>query len=948
MQGSPRPLRSLYGTRRRAAVALAFAVVSGLSGVLVVAPPALAAPAGGAASGASAIAATAALPFAERAGYSAKPLAAATDEHPARGNLTVEVVFSSPLAPAAYAAARSYFRSEGLVVSAPDPDRITLGLSGPASTTASAFGTELDTGTLNGSAVRLAATPPSLPSWLESEVAGVEGLSNGLTTFSFGLVGRAPSLVSSGASAPAIGAQTMTPGLAREFYGLSALYNLTGGPKNAANLSLAVILWGNGYRPNDLSSFFSQDYPSSFPVGTITPHPIGDAPMPSNSATEGPDDRAVEELTLDIEWSESMAPGATIYPIYAPNGPSPGYSPSTANLTAALSTAIALNVSAISMSFGTPESTDGSLSAAWGSLFAEAARKNITVLAATGDTGGDSSNSPECSGTPSPEYPASSPQVIAVGGTNVTIDRIPGEPPSFSEAGWSGSGGGFSNQFAAPSWQEVGSAAGPVKANGHRGMPDVSATAAQNFLFYNGTDAVAGGTSFATPLWAGLLTMIDAKWGHRLGFVTPRLYHVGASEAAGAIGKGIVDVTSGANCVATAGPGWDEVTGWGSPRAAVLYDDLLGSFVSLALHVAHATVAPGGSLSVGVEVSNRTSGAALSGVEVTLSARSDTDLGPCTGTFASSSPVTNATGWASATVSVPFCYLGQHALVNASVNTTKLYGMSGTRIGVNLLGFDPALQALGRPPWAYVTFVAIVGSASVAGAWLGRPREPSSKRGRLAPPKSPPTPSAAPGPGVPAAPNPPTIPSSPASPNPPAPPPAATALAAPFPKPATAGPSTAHFGPSAAPPPSSPAPPSFAPSPVAPLPRPAAAGAETPLWGPTSSAPPVPPPGPSTSRPAPSFPKPASVSSSTSPPATGGSSSSTPFPKPASMRGTRGRRSPASPPPRVAAAAAPVALAGPAVPPRKKPPTASPTQDAPVAPEGAEAPGDDEATPPNP
>ncbi len=472
----------------------------------------------------------------------------------------------------------------------------------------------------------------------------------------------------------------------------------------------------------------------------------------------------MEELTLDIEWSESIAPGATINAVYAPDGPaSDDYSPSTANLTAALTTALSLNVSVISMSFGAPESSAGTLASAWKPLLAEAASRNITVLAATGDTGGDANlTTTTCSGGPAPEYPASSPQVVAVGGTNVTYTRSLGTV-TFSESGWSGGGGGFSTLYAAPSWQEVGTARAPIKADGYRGMPDVAATAALNFVYFNGAGGVAAGTSFATPLWAGLVASIDAKWGHALGFFTPNLYHVGAEEPSGGIDKGLVDVTTGANCLGPATTGWDEVTGWGTPRAPILYDDLLGSFVAINLSVARSSVAPGGSLAVRVVVTGRTNGTPLAGVPVVLTIRSDTELGPCVGNFSSSTPATDASGSAAATLTVPVCYLGQHADVNASVATVELYGAAGRKVSVNLLGDFPSLQFLSGPPWAYVTYALIVGSAGVAGAWIGRPRDPPPGRrpGRSPPPGGAtppaPTPSAA---GAAPAPSPP-VPSSP-------------------------------------------------------------------------------------------------------------------------------------------------------------------------------------------
>jgi len=720
--------------------------------------------------------------FAARAGYSPSLLADLDGPRAATSTVPVGLTFFAPLSASAYAAVETYFRALGVSVSGTVADRLSLSLTGPAAQVGAAFSTDLVAGTYHGRPALAPSEPPSLPAGLESEVAGVVGLSSGFTSFSFELQPATPSAVDPGDS------NTVTPGLLREYYGFSSLYNLSGGAAYPVNLSIAVVLWGAGYAPSDINTFLSNYYPSTFPAPKILDFPVAGALAPGERALESPDLKAVEELTLDVEWAASMAPGATIDVVYAPDGPGPEYSPSATNLTAALSQAVSLDPAVISMSFGTTEGTDVSLASSWGPLLDQAAKQGTTVLAATGDTGGDTNDTPTCSGTPAPEYPASSPQVIAVGGTAVALGFPLGGGVTFSESAWSGSGGGFSTQFPAQAWEEVGTAAAPISASGHRGMPDVSGASGDDFLYFEGTAGSAGGTSFATPLWAGLVADIDAKWGQLLGFFTPSLYHVGANEPSGAIGIGLSGVTGGGNCVATATAGWNAVTGWGSPRAALLYDDLLGSFVNIALYEDKTTVAPGGSVSVTAQLTNRTSGAPIAGVSVDLSLSADTSLGPCTGTFASASPTTNATGWVSATLSVPVCYLGEHALLNASVTTTKLYGASGVRLNVNLLGLDPALTFLSQAPWAYIAYVVIVGAAVVAGAWIGRPKFPAALPG--------PPPGVLGQPATPAASPPPTPPSTPPPPGPAQPAPSA---------PPTSGPAAAvppRNG--AAPPPGSP------------------------------------------------------------------------------------------------------------------------------------------------
>ncbi len=721
--------------------------------VVVAAIAALLAPVGGwggaaRTPGSGAIAPTsvngASLSFGERAGYSAAEVALTSGITPTTGPMSVVVTFpdrqgtngtaGTSLSTAEFAdrygatvsdldAARAYFAAEGLEVSAPTPDHLSLDLSGPASAVDRAFRTTVASGSYEGRPVVLPITPPSLPLSLEANVAGVAGLASGFAPFSFDLT-------------PTLGGSPVTPAQARNAYNLTALYNLSSPGAYPTGESIAVILWGDGYAPSDLATFEATDYSSVFPVPTIDAYPIGGAPAPNDNATSSPDPMAVEELTLDIEWSMSMAPGATIDAIYAPDGPaSSGYSPNTAYLTEALEEALTLNVSVISMSFGTPEASDSPLWAAWEPLFSEARERGITVVAATGDTGGDLGMG--CSGGPSVDYPALSPNVTAVGGTALSFTGLMGTTPV--ESAWNGSGGGYSTDVPAPAWQEVGSARGPIEANGHRGLPDVSATAADNSLYFDGGTRQAAGTSFATPLWAGLIASMDQVYGARLGWINDRLYHVGASEPTGEIGDGLVDVTSGSTCLGSATVGWDPETGWGSPRAVLLYEDLVGSFVDLSITAVPTTVAPGGIVLVRAELENRT-GAPLGDTPVNVTLRSSSSIGPCAGLFDSGTPTTNGTGGIALELHVPYCYLGAHAIVNVSVITPKLYGALARRIGVNLLGLVPALEFLESPPWNAVGFAGIVGPAIGLGWWLGaRPPKLVGRR-RTPPPAAGPSP----------------------------------------------------------------------------------------------------------------------------------------------------------------------------------------------------------------
>jgi len=731
--------------------------VLALVAVLVIPAGAVAAP------GPSGVARTAApsaasASFPARAGYAPWEAQVAAATGPATGSLPIDVVFAprsadpvappahgpvpaatyavaAGLAPATYLAAEQYFRSSGLTVTHTWPDRLVLSLSGSPAAVDRAFGTTVESGRYDGHAVVFPTVPPSLPAPLEASVAGVVGLASGFTSFSFSLSPASP------LAAPGASGTEITPANARSVYNVTNLLdNVTATPTYPTTEAIALVLWGDGYDPSDISTFFANDYPSGDPAPNVVPEPIDGAPAPSASALDSSDLPTVQELTLDIEWSASLAPGATIYPVYPPGE-------SVAELTDAFEKALSLpNVVAVSMSFGAPESGAGSLNASWAPLFSEAASRGITVLAASGDFGGDANAS--CTGGPAPNYPASSPEVLAVGGTVLTNNGTLLSGPEWSESAWSGSGGGFSAVNSAPSWQKVGSAGTAInESGGGRGVPDVAGTASDDFVYFQGKDQEADGTSFATPLWAGIVADLDAVIGSPLGFVTPRLYHDASNERPGP-DEGLVDITSGANCVARAGSGWDAVTGWGTPRASNLYYDLVGSFVNLTLSEAPAILAPGGSVTVQVAAANWTTGQPIAGLPVTISVASDTSYGPCVGTFGRVNASSNATGWATATISVPACYLGSHAIVSASVETRRLFGESSVHVAVNLLGFVPALAGLTVPPYSYGLYAGIMAIAVAIGGVIGRPKRPHTPT--ALPPPVPPvapvvTPASAPG-----------------------------------------------------------------------------------------------------------------------------------------------------------------------------------------------------------
>ncbi len=179
-------------------------------------------------------------------------------------------------------------------------------------------------------------------------------------------------------------------------------------------------------------------------------------------------------------------------------------------------------------------------------------------------------------------WPADDANIIAVGGTDLTTSSAGG--PWKSETAWVDSGGGISpDGVAIPSWQ---SQPGVINSSNKgsttlRNGPDVSANA--NFTFYVCSDQTActandyGGTSFAAPMWAGYVALVNqqlkANGFSTIGFINPYLYSFGLSSS---YGTDFHDITSGKSGSYSAVTGYDLVTGWGSPNGEGLINALVG------------------------------------------------------------------------------------------------------------------------------------------------------------------------------------------------------------------------------------------------------------------------------------------------------------------------------------------------------------------------------------
>ncbi len=444
---------------------------------------------------------------------------------------------------------RAFASEYGLKVVSENRAQRTVKLSGTVQQFSEAFGANLRRCEHKTRTYYCRTGELTIPAELEPVVEGVFGLDNRPQAKThFRILTKKPGIKAQAA------AVSYSPVQVAKAYGFPS--GVTG-----AGQCIAIIELGGGYNTSDLNSFFGNlgiATPSvtALSVDGVTNSPTGDA--------NGPDG----EVELDIEVAGSIAPGAKIAVYFAPN--------TDQGFIDAITTAVhdaTLKPSIISISWGGPENSwTAQARNALNSACQDASTMGVTVLAASGDDGASDGST---GGTPTVDFPAASPYVVGCGGTKLTISGT----GISSEQAWNelsasegATGGGVSEVFALPSYQQT--AKVPKAPNGFvgRGVPDVSGDA-DPVTGYNvvvdGQSAVIGGTSAVAPLWAGLLALINQSLGSNVGYVNPLFYSASVAPA-------FRDITTGSNGSYSAGPGWDACTGLGSPNGAALLKALQG------------------------------------------------------------------------------------------------------------------------------------------------------------------------------------------------------------------------------------------------------------------------------------------------------------------------------------------------------------------------------------
>lgn len=453
--------------------------------------------------------------------------------------------------PAAVDLVKRFANEFGLAVEAgtPAPGRRTVKLTGTVANMQRAFGVSLVNKAIDGETFRVREGSINLPAELQGYVVAVLGLDNrpqAKPHFRIlgeqGVASAQAVHAEGGFASPHAASPSFTP------VQVGQLYQFPQGV-TASKQTIGIIELGGGFRQADITAYFKslgQKPPQviAVPVGTGK-----NSPSNANSA-DG-------EVMLDIEVAGAVASGARLVVYFAPN--------TDQGFVDAIAQAIhdsKYQPSVISISWGSAESNwTAQAMSALDAACQSAAALGVTITVASGDNGSSDSVS---DGKNHVDFPASSPHVLACGGTNlqgsgstITAEQVWNGQPQ----GGGATGGGVSDVFPLPNWQTGSNVPKPTVETGGRGVPDVSGDAdpATGYsVRVDGKTFVIGGTSAVAPLWAGLIAVANQQNGKSAGFIHPAIYDPNNKSA-------FRDIVQGNNGSFPAGTGWDACTGLGSP-----------------------------------------------------------------------------------------------------------------------------------------------------------------------------------------------------------------------------------------------------------------------------------------------------------------------------------------------------------------------------------------------
>jgi pseudomonalisin len=478
--------------------------------------------------------------------------------------------------PAQVEAVQSYLASKGFSNIVVADNQLIIEADGSAAAVQAAFATALTEYAVNGTTVFVNTADAQVPATLSGTVAAVLGLNNvvslhsDIRTLALNPNPSTDPCAPPNCPTPALANESFTPQQYQIAYDAACpsdnptcpAHNFTSGSATA----IAVIAEGDLTQVvKDLRTYEQTFHLPQVPVTVV------------NAGIASPDTSGADEWDLDSQTSTGIAQQVSHLYFYVAT------SLTDSDIALAINKAVSQNkVRAFNMSFGECEFSpflDGAMLID-DEVFAEAALQGITPFASTGDNGSacpveGATNGVPLTGPPDTAYPASSPYVIAVGGTNLFTNA------DFTydfETGWEAGGGGPSVFETAPFWQaDTGAGTLPIvpssegsAAGTGRGLPDVSMCAGGSFLaicaadiFVDGAATLVGGTSLSSPLAMGSWARIQTAHKNRLGFAGPLIYQLanGGPTPSSPIFN---DVVLGGNGLFTALPGYDYVTGLGS------------------------------------------------------------------------------------------------------------------------------------------------------------------------------------------------------------------------------------------------------------------------------------------------------------------------------------------------------------------------------------------------
>jgi kumamolisin len=449
----------------------------------------------------------------------------------------------------------AYARGKGLTVVNSDAVHRRVVLAGPVSELAAAFNVEVVSCTAQ--AHRVCRGPVQVPAELAGIVVGVFGFD----------------------SRPVAKPHLRRLRAATTFAGYSGsqvgvFYNFPAGADGSGQ-TIGIIELGGGFRTADITSYFKE-------VGIPAPSVKAVSVSGGKNAPTTPDG-ADGEVMLDIEVAGAVAPAAQLVVYFAAGA-------TDQDFINAISDAVhdtANNPSVISISWGGPESSsDQTFQTQFDEILKAAAALGITVTVASGDSGAADEGPNEWDGKAHVDFPASSPNALGCGGTNITVsgNTVTAESvwnenvTDTQDDSFGSSGGGISEVFPVPSYQSSVTLPANVSTGvSGRGVPDVSGDgdpASGYRVRADSQEFPVGGTSAVAPLWAGLVALLNQNLSHRVGLLNPFLY---ANPSA------LVPVTKGDNKVGpakigySAGSGWSACAGLGRPDGMRLLGLLSGS-----------------------------------------------------------------------------------------------------------------------------------------------------------------------------------------------------------------------------------------------------------------------------------------------------------------------------------------------------------------------------------